>query len=76
MVDRCEKEVPSTIVNFVLHPRKSYFSPLETLFSESTVEQGLEKMFSLDSVGCMEGCDQHSREDLMVVKESEKRYLV
>lgn len=64
--------MPSKIVNFVLQPRKSYFSPLETLFPESTVEQGLGNMFRLNSVGCMEGQDQHSQIDLMSVEELEK----
>ena len=72
VVSPYEKDVPSTLVNFVLQPRKSYFSPLETLFPESAVEQGLEKMFSLDSVGCMEGQDQHSQVDLLMVEEFEK----
>ena len=51
-----------TAVNSVLSPRKTYFSPLETLFPDSSVEQGLEAMFSLDSLGHNEetesDCDQ------------------
>ena len=38
-------------VNFVMSPTKSYFSPLESLFPESSVEQGLEAMFNMDSLG-------------------------
>ena len=40
VVDRCKKEVPSTIVNFVLHPRKSYFSPFETFFRRVLLSKG------------------------------------
>ena len=72
LVGKYEKEVPSTIVNFVMQPKKSYFTPLETLFPESSVEQGLEKMFSLDSVGCMEVDDQHAQEDLLMIEDFEK----
>ena len=66
-----DKNVPSTVVNFVLHPRKTYFSPLESLFPESAVEQGLENMFSLDYVGCGDNREQHSQADVMLVKEFE-----
>ena len=51
-------DTPVTHVNFVLSPKKSYFSPLESLFPDSSVEQGLENMFSLDSLGCHEKSNQ------------------
>ena len=35
----------------LLSPIKSYFSPLESLFPNSSVEQGLEAMFNMDSLG-------------------------
>ena len=38
-------------VNFVMSPTKSYFSPLESLLPDSSVEQGLEAMFNMDSLG-------------------------
>ena len=38
-------------VNFVMFPTKSYFSPLDSLFPDSSVEQGLEAMFNMDSLG-------------------------
>ena len=38
-------------VNFVMCPTKSYFSPLKSLFPDSSVEQGLEAMFNMDSLG-------------------------
>ena len=34
-----------------LSPTKSYFSPLESLFPDSSVEQGLEAVFNMDSLG-------------------------
>ena len=42
LLEGLEGEVPATMVNFVLHPNKSYFSPLHSLFSDSAVEHGLE----------------------------------
>ena len=38
-------------LNFVLTPKPSYFSPIEQLFPESNVEQGLEYLFSVESIG-------------------------
>ena len=38
-------------VNFVLNPNPSYFSPIEKVFPDSNVEQGLEHIFSLESLG-------------------------
>ena len=45
-----EKMLQSS-VNSVMSPPKSYFSPLESLFPDSSVEQGLEAMFNMDSLG-------------------------
>ena len=45
-----EKMLQSS-VNFVMSPTKSYFSPLESLFPDSSVEQGLKAMFDMDSLG-------------------------
>ena len=38
-------------VNFVLNPNPSYFSPIDKVFPDSNVEQGLEHLFSLESLG-------------------------
>ena len=67
VVEGFEREVPATMVNFVLHPNKSYFSPLESLFPDSAVEHGLEQMFSLDSVGCIDESDQFAQSDIELV---------
>ena len=71
-ITRYDNDIPTTVVNFVLQPRKSYFSPLETLFPESAVEQGLENMFNLNYVGCGDSQEQHSQTDVMLVKEFEE----
>ena len=42
---------PTTYVNFVLEPKHSYFDPLSQVFEESLVEQNIDKMFSLESIG-------------------------
>ncbi|XP_064117675.1 uncharacterized protein LOC135223100 [Macrobrachium nipponense] len=72
MVNMYKGNVPETLVNFIMHPKKSYFSPLESLFPDSEVEQGLENMFSLESVGCSDNVDQHSLLDLLVADEFKK----
>ena len=43
--------------NFVMFPTKSYFSPLESLLPESSLEQGFEAMFNIDSLGHNEEID-------------------
>ena len=50
-VSSSDAEILQSSVNFVMSPNKSYFSPLESLFPDSSVEQGLEAMFSMDSLG-------------------------
>ena len=46
-----DEERLQSSVNFVMSPTKSNFSPLESLFPDSSVEQGLEAMFNMDSLG-------------------------
>ena len=41
----------ASAVHFVLEPKKAYFSPFTELFEESVVEQGLDNLYSLESVG-------------------------
>ena len=72
VVEGLEGEVPATMVNFVLHPNKSYFSPLESLFPDSAVEHGLEQMFSLDSVGCIDEANQLAQSDIELINEFKK----
>ena len=40
-----------TVVNLVMDPLKSYFNPLETILEDSEVDNGLEYLFSLESLG-------------------------
>ena len=45
-----DDEMLQSSVNFVMSPTNSYFSPLESLFPESSEKQRLEAMFNMDSV--------------------------
>ena len=58
-----------THINYVLKPKKTYFSPLEDTFPESSVEQGLENMFGLESVGCSTISDTQSIYDIDKVED-------
>ena len=40
-----------TMVNLVMDPLKSYFNPLENILEDSEVDNGLEYLFSLESMG-------------------------
>ena len=51
---KCEKSESNktkTMVNAVMDPIKSYFNPLENILSDSEVDNGLENLFSLESMG-------------------------
>ena len=39
------------IVNFIMDPLKSYFNPLDHILSDSEVDNGLENLFSFESMG-------------------------
>ncbi|RXG73070.1 hypothetical protein Avbf_07716 [Armadillidium vulgare] len=43
--------VNETVVNLILNPNKSYFHPFENILMDSEVENGLEYLFSMESVG-------------------------
>ena len=51
------------LVNTILNPVPSYFSPLSHLMTNSEVEHGLENMFKLESLG-IEGMNNESEFDL------------
>ena len=40
-----------TLVNLVMDPLKSYFNPLENILEDSDIDNGLEYIFSLESLG-------------------------
>ena len=48
-------------INFVMEPKPSYFSAVGQIFPDSSVEQGLEHMFSVESLGISE--DSSSYDD-------------
>ncbi|XP_076039460.1 uncharacterized protein LOC143024532 [Oratosquilla oratoria] len=50
---QCQKssKVHDTSVNLILNPIKSYFNPLENILSDSDIENGIEYLFSLESIG-------------------------
>src|SRR5678816_3953376 len=55
-------QVNHTLVNAVLNPIQSYFNPLSHILSNSEVEQGLENIFKLESLG-IEGMHNNKSED-------------
>ena len=67
-----ENSLYSTYINFVLEPKHTYFDPLQNSFPESSVERGLEKMFSLESVGCSENKVESSDYDNAKIDEFKK----
>ena len=44
-------EKTKTMINLVMDPLKSYFNPLENILEDSDVDNGLEYLFSLESMG-------------------------
>ena len=55
-------------VNFVLNPRKSYFSPLSIVSDDSAVDQGLENMFNLESLGIKDTTKMSSYDEEQIDK--------
>ena len=49
--DVCLNNKTKTMVNLVMDPLKSYFNPLEHMLEDSEVDNGLEHLFSLESMG-------------------------
>ena len=45
----CSKE-EETLVNFVLDPIQTYFNPLESILTDSEVDNGLENLFKFESI--------------------------
>ena len=56
------------ITNSVMEPTNSYFSPFDHMLPNSNVEQGLENLFSLESIGICED-ETMSTEDELKIKE-------
>ena len=58
----------SSYVNFVMSPVKTYFSPFESIFEDSLVEQGVDNMFKLESIGIYENNSIGIKEKAIVDK--------
>ena len=69
-------DASATKVNFVLDPKKTYFSPLETMFPESEVEHCLENMFGIETVGCRNSVEDASDFDQMKIQEFENSIVL
>ena len=63
---------PTTLVNFVMNPKHSYYDPLSEVFDESNVERNIDKMFSCESLGIAEEKDSTSDYDKIKIREFEE----
>ena len=51
-------KIDSSIVNFVVNPTKSYFDPIGSVITDSAVEDSLDQLFSVESLGITDNfCD-------------------
>ena len=69
-------EINSTLVNLVLNPVKSYFSPLENTLTDSEVDNGLDNIFKLESIGINVENEDLTAYDKMKVKKFEDDILL
>ena len=58
--------ISETVVNNILNPVPTYFNPLSYILDESTVDHGLEYMFSLESLGIQPSVELNNFETEMV----------
>ena len=65
-------KVDKSIINFVLNPSKSQFDPIGSVIQNSFVEDKIDSMFSLESIGVYEG---ESSQDLLKVEEFNKNIV-
>ena len=56
------------MVNFVLDPIQTYFNPLESILTDSEVDNGLENLFKFESIGIKSGSDELINYDEFVDK--------
>ena len=61
-------------VNFVLDPNPSYFSPIDEVLPNSNVEQGLEHLFSLESLGIHKDVSTYDEQQVEKFKNSIEFY--
>ena len=50
--------VPQQIINTIVEPSSSYFTPLKHTHSDTDLDIGLESLYSLESLGIDEDADQ------------------
>jgi len=60
--------VPETIVNCIINPVVSYFNPLNYILDDSAVDNGLEYMFSLESLGIKVDDELNDFENQMILE--------
>ena len=54
----------SSIVNFVLNPVRCYFDPLGAVISEGNVEEGLDRLFSIESLGISDEAGDYDQQQI------------
>ena len=69
--DICSRKEES-LVNFVLDPIQTYFNPLETILTDSEIDNGLENLFKFESIGIKGGSDEMINYDRELVDKFEK----
>ena len=71
-----EEEIPAvahsaeviSAVNFILNPKNTYFSPLNIVSDESVIDQGVENMFAVESIGIKDSSDISSYDEVQIEK--------
>ena len=56
--------IDKSIVNFVLSPTKSYFDPIGVVTEDSSVEDRLDKLFSVESLGISEDSSDYDKHQI------------
>ena len=57
-------QVNKSIVNFVLNPSKTFFDPIGSVLTDSQVDDRLDKMFSVESLGIVEKMSDYDTEQI------------
>ena len=57
-------KVDSSIINFVTSPMKTFFDPIGSVISENQVDDRLDEMFSVESLGICEEYSDYDKEQL------------
>jgi len=80
VADGKEKNLSSQLVNFVLNPNKIYFDPIGSSLEDSGVEERIDKLFSVESLGISEKVEEYDekmiREFEAGIEKFENRYFV